>query len=378
MLSFDEALELVLREVTSLGIEHVALADAAHRVLASDLRSPAPLPPFDSSERDGYALDPATIQGAPPYRVPVTGSQRAGQSSGALAPGTTARIFTGAALPVGATAIVMQEDVSREGDVAVLDRLPAAGAYVRHRGSDLNAGAVALTCGTRLSAGALSLAAMLGIRDVPVARRPRVMILPSGDELRPPGVPLREGEIFESNAVALATLARQAGADAEVLPIVPDQEEAVRHAIEEALAGCDLLVTAGGVSVGDFDLIRPALSKAGVALDFWRVAIKPGKPLAFSLFGLPLLRALQGDARPRPLPLSTRLVKPPSLSADREQFLRVTIESKGDGLYASALPQQAAGAAVSLAASDGLVRIPRGQGVLDSAVFVPFFRWSDL
>jgi molybdopterin molybdotransferase len=400
MLSFEDALTRVLDGVQPLATESVSLAEASGRVLAGDLLTSRPLPAFDYSERDGYALDPSSISGAPPFRIAVAGEQRAGGGLSELRPGMAARIFTGAALPVGASAVVMQEDVSREGDHIRLGSLPSAGQFVRHRGDDLPGGAPALKRGTRLSPGAIALAGMLGAPEVPVARRPRVNILPNGDELRPSGSALRHGEIHESNAEALAALARQAGAVTAVLPIVPDEAAAVRSAIESGLSGSDLLVTVGGVSVGEHDLVRSSLEAAKVKLDFWRIALKPGKPLAFGrhgnvrvlalpgnpasalvtfgLFGMPLLRALQGDARTRPFAIVARLAKSLPLNAEREQIIQVSLEQVADALQATPLRQQASGAAISLAASDGLARLPRGEGMVDPGVSVPVIRWSDM
>jgi molybdopterin molybdotransferase len=297
----------------------------------------------------------------------------------------------------------MQEHVTRSGDSIRFDAAPALpkpGQNVRRAGSDLARGAIALRAGTRLSPGAIALAAMLDRPEVTVARRPRISILSTGDELRGPGEAPRPGSIPESNSAALGALAAQAGADVRVAPIVRDDAEAIAHAIEEGLEGADVLVTIGGVSVGDHDLVRPALEKVGVALDFWRVAIRPGKPLAvgmrgttrvlglpgnpasalvtWAVFGMPLLRALQGDARPVPLPLRARLLGSLKRGPERTEFVRASLESDEHGILARAHDNQGSGAATNLAASDGLAIVPPGEGPRDPAALVDFVRWNDV
>jgi molybdopterin molybdotransferase len=241
---------------------------------------------------------------------------------------------------------------------------------------------------------------MLDRAQVIVARRPRVTILCSGDELRAPGDPPRPGSIPESNSASLAALARQAGASPRIAPIARDEPTATQRAIEEALDGTDVLITVGGVSVGDRDLVRPALERAGVALDFWRVAIRPGKPLAvgtqgatrvlglpgnpasalvtWAVFGMPLLRALQGDARPLPIALRLRLVGPLKRSPDRTEFLRASLEADQGSMIARAHDNQGSGAATNLARSDGLAMVPAGEGPRDPEALVDFLPWNAL
>jgi molybdopterin molybdotransferase len=240
---------------------------------------------------------------------------------------------------------------------------------------------------------------MLGLGELPVARRPRVTIVCTGDELRVPGDPERPASIFESNSAALGALAAQAEADVRVAPIARDEPAAMQRAIEQALDGTDVLLTVGGVSVGDHDVVRPALERAGVTLDFWRVAIKPGKPLAvgrrgaahvlglpgnpasaivtFTLFGLPLLRALQGDARPIPTPLRAQLQTARKRSPDRLELVRATLAVRDGVVVAEPHDNQASGTATSLAHSDGLAFIPPGDVPLPSGTTVDFVRWAD-
>lgn len=405
MISFEEALSRLLDSAQQVGAERVPLAGAAGRVLAEDVVAPAPMPAFDHSSMDGYAVAAAGLAGAGPWTLPVVGESAAGGALPALAPGSACRIFTGARLPPGADAVVPQEDVERSGDAITLREAPRAGAFVRRRGADLAEGAVALARGARLSAGRVALAAALDRPELLVARRPVVTVLCSGDELRSPGAPGREGTIPESNGYFVAAAARAAGATARIAPFVRDEAAHAATAVATALRGSDLVVTIGGVSVGDHDVIRPALEAAGVALDFWRVAIKPGKPLAvgraagpggaavhvlglpgnpasasltFTLFGVPLLRALQGDAAPLPPRLVARVVGELRRKPGRVEFLRARLELADGALVARILPNQASGAVTSFAEADALIVVAREQDRVDDGDRLEVIRLSDV
>jgi molybdopterin molybdotransferase len=399
LLGFEEARARLLAHVRRLGPERVAVAEAAGRVVAEDLVAGEPLPRFDHSAMDGYAVATPDLTGDGPWELDVAGESSAGREAPWLARGAACRIFTGAVVPEGADAVVMQENVEREGDVIRLAARPRPGQHIRRAGEDLPAGSVAIGAGTRLTAGGLALAAMLGRSEVVVARRPVVTIVCTGDELRSPGDEVRPAAIPESNSAPLSVLARQAGASVRVAPIARDDPRGTVRAIEQALEGTDLLLTVGGVSVGDHDVVRPALEQAGVALDFWRVAIKPGKPIAFgrgpradvlglpgnpasaivtfTLFGMPLLRAMQRDARPLPLLLRARLVSPRKRPADRLELVRAMLQLDSGMLAARVHDNQSSGAATSLAHSDGLAFVPAGEGSLAAGAFVEFLRWSD-
>jgi molybdopterin molybdotransferase len=402
MISLHEARALWLTGVPTLATERVAIGDAAGRVLAADLIADRALPPFDYSAMDGYAIASADCAEGGPWTFPVAGVSRAGGATPRHVPETVCRILTGAPIPAGADAVVMQEHVTRADDTATTATFalrPRAGQHVRKAGEDLAVGAVALHAGTRMRPGAIALAAMLGRAELAVARRPNVTLLCTGDELVAPGEPAPPGSIAESNSAPLAALARQAGAVIRVAPIVRDDEEATLRAVAGALDGCDVLVTVGGVSVGDHDHVRPALERAGVTLDFWKVAIKPGKPIAvgrrgpayvlglpgnpasalvtFVVFGMPLLRSLQGDVKPAPLLLPARLAESRRRSPDRVEFVRATLAAEDGALVASAHGNQASGAATSLANSDGLVVVPAGEGPIAAGTAVDFLRWSD-
>lgn len=372
------------------------MADADGRVLSEDLVSDVDLPPFDYSAMDGYAVSSADFGGAGPWQLAVSVEQRAGAQPEKLMAGTAARIFTGAVLVDGADTVVMQEDTTRESDRVTFRSTPRPGANVRRRGEDLARGAVALSRGSRLNAFRLGLAAALDRATVPVVRRPRVALLCTGDELRDAGSAARPGSIPDSNGPSLAALARRTGAEVVRLPRIADELEATRQALRAALAEYDVLLTVGGVSVGDHDVVKQALEAEGVVLDFWKVKIKPGKPLAFgrrgaawvlglpgnpvsaqltlSLFGLPLLRALQGDAQPYPKPIRVRLAHAIEQKPGRLGFYRAQL----DGDVAIIHKNQASGAPTSMAHADALVMVAADSTGLAAGAEAPALRLDEL
>jgi molybdopterin molybdotransferase len=383
MLTFNEALSRLLATAAPLGAERVSLEEASGRVLAEDVHAATPMPPFDYSAMDGYAVAAGDLEGGGPWELPVKGESAAGGTPPAFARGTACRILTGAALPEGADAVIPQEDVDRRDQTVMIRSAVTRGASVRRRGDDLAEGALALPRGARLHPGRIAMAAALDRPHLMVARRPVVSVLCSGDELRSPGEPGRAGSIPESNGYFVAAAARAAGAIVRIGPFVRDDREAATRAVVEALRGSDLVITVGGVSVGDHDVIRPALEAAGVTLDFWRVAIKPGKPLAvgrrgpthvlglpgnpasasltFLLFGSPLLRALQGDAAPIPARIRAPVLGSLQRKAGREEFLRAQLEVTGGEIGARLALNQASGAVTSFAYADALVVVPEGR-----------------
>jgi molybdopterin molybdotransferase len=399
MLSFEEARSTVLGDVPRVGAERVNLRDAAGRVLARPIVARGPFPPFAGSAMDGYAVAVTSFTGDGPWALAVSAESRMGQEPGTLASGTACRIFTGAPVPAGADTVVMQEDVARDGQRAIFKVAPHRGAHVRQTGEDLAADAVALPAGTRLGAFQLALAASLDHPELLVAERPRVTIICTGDELRAPGDPVRAGTIAESNSIGLRLLAEQGGASVTVAPLVGDDLGATRAAVERGLAASDLLITVGGVSVGDHDVVRPALEQAGVSLGFWKVAIKPGKPLAlgragrvrvlslpgnpassmvtFALFGLPLLRTMQGDRNPLPTILRARLGSPITRKPGRLEFVRSRLAMASGVLTAVPLSNQASGAVTSMAWSDALAIVPAEVTSLAEGEMVDVLRVSD-
>lgn len=380
MLRFEEALARILALGSALPNEVAALDDCDGRVLGEDLVAPVDLPGFDYSAMDGYAVRMRDLDGEPPYRLPVRGESKTGIVPSALEPASAMRIFTGAALPDGADAVVMQEATLREGEDVVITTRPRAGQHVRRRGEDLSAGAIAIAKGTRLRPAHLSLAAALDRAHLAVGRRPEVAILATGDELRRPGTDPIPGTIAESNTVALRAMARRAGASAKALPYVRDDRAATERAFAAALDEADVVVSIGGVSVGDHDLVRPALEAVGVTLDFWRVAIKPGKPLAigtkgrtiviglpgnpasamvtFAMFGVPLLRALQGDAQPTPPLHRARMTRAHAHDPGRLELARASVAHTAEGLFVTTFGNQASGAATTMAEADAIVLVP--------------------
>lgn len=400
MLTFSEALARLLGSAGTIGAERVPLDEASGRVLAEDLAASAPLPPFDYSAMDGYAFATRDLEGDGPWDLPVIGESAAGGETPDHTPGSACRIYTGAPLPPGADAVVMQERVERRGDRAVIAARPKAGDHLRRRGEDLAAGAIAIARGTRMNPGRVALAAALDRPQILVARRPVVTVLCSGDELRAPGNPGRAGSIPESNGYFVAAAARGAGAIARVAPFVPDDPDHARRAVADALRGVDVLVTIGGVSVGDRDVVKPALEAAGVTIDFWKVKIKPGKPLVvgragatlvlglpgnpasasltFMLFGMPVLRALQGDAAPLPVRLGARLGRAIKREPGREEFMRVRLEMTDGELWARPFTNQASGAVTSFAEADAVAVIPVDRTVIEEGDRVEVIRFADV
>lgn len=396
MLSFDEARRQILAGARALGAEHVPLRHAVDRFLADDLLAPRAVPAFDYSAMDGYAASLRSFDAPGPWTLDVRGESKTGSVPEPLESGSAMRIFTGAPMPPGADVVVMQEDVARRGDTISCSEAPRAGQHVRKAGEDLQRGAVALSRGTRLTAGGVGLAAMLDCAHVRVAVRPRVTIICTGDELRAPGDPPEPGTIAESNSFAIAAMAEACGAVAGVAPLARDRREESVRAFRAALASCDLLVTIGGVSVGDYDVVKPALEEAGATIDFWKVKIKPGKPLVwghagdarilglpgnpvsaqitFGLFGNPLLRAMQGANDPLPATRHHELAEPITHSPGREGFYRATM----DGDRARPLSGQSSGAATSMAWADCLIRIPADCTSVAAGTPVETIRLSEL
>jgi len=297
LMPVDEALARILEDAAPADEpEMLPLAEASGRVLARDLKALRTHPPFAASAMDGYAVRASEASAG--AVLTLQGESAAGHGfDGALAPGSVIRIFTGAPVPEGADAIVIQENADGLEDGSVrINEAPVAGRYIRDAGIDFETGKVGLEAGRLLDAGAITFAAAMNHAELPVLRRPRVAILATGDELRLPGVALGPDQIVASNTFGVAALAREAGADIIDLGIAADRMEALDSAIDSALAqGADVLVTIGGASVGDHDLVQKALTGRGMALDFWRVAMRPGKPLMSGRLGQMRVLGLPGN-----------------------------------------------------------------------------------
>jgi molybdopterin molybdotransferase len=296
LLPFAAALERLLAGVEPLPAELVPVEQCAGRVLAAPIVALLTQPPFAAAAMDGYAIRWDDLH--KPWRV--VGESAAGHGwSGTLGEGEALRIFTGAPLPAGADTIVVQEEVARDGEAARLDGEgpPRKGAHIRAAGQDFAAGDTLIPAGTRLAPPHLGLAAAAGHGELPVVRRPRVALIATGDELVPPGVRPGPGQIVSSNPAMLTALLRWAGAEVEDPGLIPDRADALAAALTAAVTGsdADLILTIGGASVGDHDLVVPVLRQLGAALDFWKVAIRPGKPLLAGTLGEARVLGLPGN-----------------------------------------------------------------------------------
>jgi molybdopterin molybdotransferase len=293
-LSVDEALSRILDGATPVGTERVPLAQAAHRILAEDVRATLTQPPFDASAMDGYAVRAADVA-ALPATLKLIGEARAGEGlSGTVGAGECARIFTGAPVPQGADAIVIQENTKADGNaVTVVEGTPDP-VHIRPRGGDFAEGQVLLRPGRTLDARAILLAAAMGHGTLAVRRKPVVAVLATGDELVEPGERPGPDQIVSSNPYGLAAMIAAAGAEPRLLGIARDTRAALEEKVAAA-ADADVLVTTGGASVGDHDLVGPVLKSRGMTLDFWKIAMRPGKPMLFGKLGMQRVLGLPGN-----------------------------------------------------------------------------------
>jgi molybdopterin molybdotransferase len=392
MLTVEEARARLLSQAVALtDSETVPTLQALGRVLARPVVSTIAVPPLDASQMDGYALRAADVP-VTPTALAVSQRIAAGHVGATLAPGTAARIFTGAPLPVGADAIVMQEATRTEGDRVIVDEVPRAGQWIRRAGSDIAIGQQVIDVGERLQAPQLGLASSVGCTELQVLRRLRVALFSTGDELVLPGQPLPPGGIYNSNRTMFGALLQSLGCDVLDLGIVPDNLAATRAAFVQAAERADLIVTSGGVSVGEEDHVKPAVQAEG-ALDLWQVAMKPGKPLAFGavrsvpfiglpgnpvssfvtflLFARPFILARQGAVVREAAALQLRADFDLPRADKRREFLRARINAAG-GL--EIFTNQTSSALVSVAWADGLIDNPAGQSIArgDAVRFLPF------
>jgi molybdopterin molybdotransferase len=353
LLPVADALASVLVQALPLPSEQAPLADAVGRVLTADLAALRTQPPADVSAMDGYAVRAADV--VAPAVLRVTGEVAAGRLlERPIGPGEAARIFTGAVIPPGADTVVIQEVTSRDGERVAIKRAETKGSNVRRQGFDFKQGDVLLEKGRRLNTRDIALAGAMNHAKVPVYRRPRLAVFATGDELVEPGTPPAPGQIVHSNGIALAAMARGEGADATDFGIVPDRLDATIAAVRRARdAGVDVLVTSGGASVGDYDFVQQAFAAEGMALSFWKVALRPGRPLMHGklggmqvlglpgnpvsayvcavLFLIPLLRRLAGridlslPSEPAMLGCALRA------NDERADYMRATLECRPDG-----------------------------------------------
>jgi molybdopterin molybdotransferase len=393
MKDLSEALALVLDGIEPLPAERVALVEGAGRVLAADARAVVDLPPFDRTAMDGYALR-AADSGAP---LRVAGDLAAGDAGETpLEPGTAVRISTGAPLPPGADAILRVEDATVSNGSVTAAAPIAPGLHVRVRGEDLHAGDVLARAGDRMTLPRLSALSAAGVGEVEVHRMPRLSLIVTGSELLPPGAPPEPGKIYESNGLAIGFMARRNGAFLIQRPPIGDDAQATLAAVEQGLES-DVLVVSGGVSVGPHDHVKPAFEAAGVEEVFWRVRIKPGKPLWFgrrgrtlvfglpgnplssivgmALFVIPALKRLAGERDARPWLERGRLGGPAGPSDGRTTFLTSKFIPAADGVL-EAFPTERQGSHMTgaLGESDGFAVAPHGSGPLPAGAEVDLLR----
>ena len=384
-----DASALVLERTSVLGAERVALADANGRVLAEDVVASGPLPAFPSSAVDGYALRVADAG----TTLRVLGESAAGRPfDGSVTAGTAARILTGGAVPEGADTVVMVEDTRLDGNHVKVPTDLVAGSNFHRVGADVAAGETVLRTGTQLGAAEIGIAAATGHAKVAVRRRPRVALMSTGDELVEVGKTPGPGQIPDSNRWALLAALREAGAEVEVMGIAPDEAVALRGFVTQALAGADVLVTSGGVSVGTHDLVKPLLESLGT-VHVGRVKLKPGKPFTFATldsgkvaFGLPgfpvsslvtfevfvrpALRKMQGFIHVQRPTLPVRLGYDARPTAERTEYQRVTLRREGQELVAETTGSQSSSRLLSLAGAHALVKVPAGDETLKAGTIV--------
>ncbi|MDP6873139.1 MAG: molybdopterin molybdotransferase MoeA [Alphaproteobacteria bacterium] len=294
MISVAEALQRILDGVHRMPTESINLADAHGRVLARDVTARLTQPPADVSAMDGYAVRAADVAEVPVSLTQIGESAAGSAFEGTVGPGQTARIFTGAPVPKGADAIVIQEDTETDGDQITMKEAPSPGQFVRPAGLDFSRGDVGIPANRVLSARDVGLAAAMNVPWLTVARRPRIALLATGDEIVRPGEPVGPNQIISSNTIALMGLIKASGGEAIDLGIARDDEDSLR-ALASGARGADMLVTLGGASVGDHDLVRKVLGQDGLELDFWRIAMRPGKPLIFGRIGETPMMGMPGN-----------------------------------------------------------------------------------
>jgi molybdopterin molybdotransferase len=408
LLPVDEVEHIIRARVAPVReVERVTLATADGRVLGGDVEAPMDLPPFDNSAVDGYAVCHADLDSAQPTRLTIAGRVTAGAHvARALAAGEAIRIFTGAPMPEGADTVFMQEDVRVDGDAVVVPAGLRRGANRRLAGEDVRAGSIVLPAGRRLAAQDVALAAAVGLTGLSVRRRVRVAMFSTGDEIVEPGSPRPFPALFDANRYLLAGLIARLGGAATDLGILPDDPGKLAHAIAEAAAQHDLVVTSGGVSTGEADHVRRAVESIG-RLVFWRVAIKPGRPVAMgtipgshgdtsaAFIGLPgnpaavyvtfvrvvrpLLLRLAGAEAPPLLALPVRAAFPYKKKVGRREYVRVKLVRAADGVVEAVKhPQEGAGVITSLTETDGLVELPEDATAIEPGAMVGFLSYAAL
>lgn len=393
MLSVEEAQARVMAEITAGPAEPVALDDSLGRVLREDVLAIRDMPPADNSAMDGYAVRAQDLHGAP-VRLRVTGDIPAGHPSGrAVEAGTAMRIMTGAFVPDGADTVVQVELTDGGMDVVTVEKALPQGTNVRRRGEDMRAGQVVIRGGVRIGPAEIAMLAAVQKTIVQVGRRPTVAILSTGDELVDVREPLAPGKIVNTNGPLLAALVREAGAIPRTLGIVRDTRDATIAALESALES-DFVLSSGGVSVGAYDFVKEALDALGAETKFWRVAMKPGKPVvlsrwrdrvilglpgnpvsclvSFHLFAAPALRKSMGQEEALDLPMvQARLEAPLKSIGDRRVYFRVQVSARDGELYARPLTSQGSGSLTSMIGANGLAVVGEGVTQIEAGAMLP-------
>ncbi|MBW2628332.1 MAG: molybdopterin molybdotransferase MoeA [Deltaproteobacteria bacterium] len=401
MRSIAEALASMLPVFSPLGEEEVHLTESSGRYVSRDVTARFDSPPFDNSAMDGYAVRAADVASASPdapVRLPVGGESRAGGPlPEPLRPGTACRIYTGAPMPAGADAVIMQEDTDTQGEEVTIRESSHEGKHVRAQGTDVSSGALLLQTGDRLWPGEIGLLASQNIDRVHVFRRPQVALLSTGDELRELGDDLEPGAIINSNVYVLTEMLRALGVNPVPLPAAPDTLPEVEAALRKALEA-DVVITMGGVSVGAYDFVHEAFKNVGVEPGFWKVRIKPGKPLAFAQYEgkpvvalpgnpisamvtfevlvAPCLRKMLGDPQPHPQPVVARLRNAYRRRPGRVEIARAVATREGDEIIVALHDRQGSGSLPSFVGVNALVILPSDRAELAAGDRVEAILWG--
>ncbi len=391
VLNVDEARQQILRSITPLsGPERLPIRSALDRILAEDVISPIDVPGHTNSAMDGFAVRHADLDPEGRVTLRCIGTLMAGQSFAAeIGTGECVRIMTGAPLPVGVDTVVMREHVEENGEHITFGGGERLGQNIRQAGEDLAKGSPALAAGKRLTSADLGLLASLGQAEVSVVRRPRVAFFSTGDELRSLGEPLGEGEVYDSNRYTLFGMLTRAGAELRDLGVIRDDPDALRDAFADAAAHADLVITSGGVSVGDADYTKQVLGELG-EVDFWKIAMKPGRPLTFGRLGdawffglpgnpvavmvtfyqfvLPALHRLAGETDWQPLRMRARLREPLRKRPGRSEFVRGILEQSGDNTqpWVTTTGAQGSGILRSMSTGNCFILLDEEQGSLEA------------
>jgi molybdopterin molybdotransferase len=402
MMSVDEAVAIIAAKVTAVPeVETVPLANADGRILAHDIAAPLPLPPFTNSAVDGYALAGRDLPQDKEQTFPVTGRVQAGASAQVpLTPGHAMRIFTGAPMPEGADTVFMQEDVRVEGGNVVLPGGLKPGANVRPAGEDIASGHVALKAGRRLWPQDVALAAAFGLTKIEVHRRIRVAVFSTGNELVSPGEKRAAAQLFDSNRFMLMAMLARLGCEVGDLGILRDDRASLAGALKKVAASHDLILTTGGVSTGEEDHVKAGIESAG-KLVLWRMAIKPGRPVAMGIIGgtpliglpgnpvasfvtfvhvvRPTVLALMGAAQQPLVPMAVRAAFAYKKKIGRREYVRATLRKAADGvLEVTKFPREGAGLLSSLVDTDGLVELGEAVAQVEPGQMVGFLGYANL